>query len=420
MSANERDQFGIDPKIIRTQREKIALTEENKEALLRDLFDLIAIDTSNPPGKELQAAELVRSKMASLGANCILQKFAPQRANAICHIPFSQPEDGPCLIFNSHLDVVPSGEGAWTYPPFKPTIIGGRVYGRGACDAKGSLAAMMAAVRLALQAPQNLQGELILTAVAAEETGGLGTQFWLKSRREDLRPSMAIVGEPSGLKPVIAHKGVSRRKLSVRGRSAHSSDPSQGRNAIYPVARLAIFIEELNEKLARRTHPLLGLPLVSANVIRGGVKDNVIPDYCELHMDRRRIPGETRDQFDRELNEWVENMVAMDPSFRCQIEVIGDDKEPVVISPEEPIVRAAVEAIHEVTGQRETPQGFVAATDMSFLVHQGNIPSIILGPGNLAQTHIVDEFVEISHLEQATLIYAYLITRLLGPKRLSG
>jgi len=419
MSANEKDQFGDGPKIINIHTKGIVFTEEIREALLQDLYDLIAIDTSNPPGQELEAAKLVQARMASLGFTCSIQEFAPMRANAVCRIPFSQPEEGPCLIFNSHLDVVPPGQVNWTYPPFDAKISNGRIYGRGACDAKGSLAAMMAAVRLISPCSRNLQGELILTAVAAEETGGLGTQFWLKSRREDLRPSMAIVGEPSGLKPVIGHKGVSRRKLSVHGRSAHSSDPSQGRNAIYPVARLALFIEELNKRLGKNSHPLLGLPVVSANVIRGGVKDNIIPEYCELQMDRRRVPGEGKDQFDRELNEWGESMMAEDPSFKWQIEILGEDKEPAIISPDEPVVRKAIEAIYEVTGRRETPRGFVAATDMTFLIHQGNIPTVILGPGHLAQTHIVDEFVELNQLEQAVLIYSHLITLVLSKDRMA-
>jgi len=154
--------------------------------------------------------------------------------------------------------------------------------------------------------------------------------------------------------------------------------------------------------------------VVSANVIRGGVKDNVIPDYCELQMDRRRIPGEGRDRFDQELKGWVESMVAHDTSLECKIDVLGEDKEPVLISPDEAIVRAAVEAIQEVTGIRECPQGFIAATDMTFLVHQGNIPTVILGPGHLAQTHVVDEFVEVHELESAALMYANLISRVLS------
>lgn len=272
----------------------MGLTEDLKEILLQDLCDLIAIDTSNPPGRELEAAKFVQARMTSLGALCNLQEISPGRANAVCRLPFSRSEEGPCLIFNSHLDVVPPGEAPWTHPSFEPHIAEGRVYGRGASDAKGSVAAMMAAIRIALQRAESLRGELIFTAVAAEETGGLGTQFWVQNRRKDCRPSVAIVGEPTYLIPFIAHKGVSRRKLFVRGRSAHSSDPAQGRNAIYPVARLALFIEELNQRLAQKRDPLLGSPVVSANVIRGGVKDNVIPDYCELHMDRRRIPGEDR------------------------------------------------------------------------------------------------------------------------------
>jgi len=392
------------------------LVEKDKKALLADLSDLIAIDTSNPPGNELEAARLVQQRMAELGADCSLQEISPGRVNAICRIPFSKAGEGPCLIFNSHLDVVPKGDTPWTYPPFEAAIIDDRVYGRGAVDAKGSVAAMIAGIRLALESSKNLQGELVFTAVAAEETGGLGTQFWVKNREADNKPTMAVVGEPSGLIPFIGHKGASRRKVVVRGRSAHSSQPSEGKSAIYPIARLTIFIEELNSRLVEKHDPLLGHPVASANVIHGGVKNNVIPDYCELQIDRRRIPGEDPDQIDREIDEWLNSMLDRDPSLQCHVEVMGVDKEPVIVSPDEPIVQFVIDAIQEVTGQRKAPQGLPGATDMTFLVSQGSIPTVIFGPGHLEQTHIVDEFVEINQLETATRVYARLISRVLDRK----
>ncbi len=388
------------------------LDPEIQKELLKDLSDLIAFNTANPPGNERGAAEFVLERLTSLGGLCSLQEIAPGRANAVCRFPFSRPEEGPCLVFNSHLDVVPPGDSPWAHPPFEPYLSGDRVFGRGSCDAKGSVAAMMAGIRLATKAAAGLRGELVFTAVAAEETGGLGTQAWVRNRPPDSRKSMGIVGEPTYLIPFIAHKGVSRRKLSVKGRSVHSSDPAQGQNAIYPVARLALFIEELNQRLAKKRDPLLGSPVVSANVIRGGVKDNVIPDHCELHMDRRRIPGEDSGQFDRELQEWVRDISARDPSFQYRIEVLGADKEPVAISPDEPIVKIVLETIREVTGRSESPQALIAATDMTFLVHQAGIPTVILGPG--LGSHVIDESIEIRQLEEAALIYARLITRVLG------
>ncbi len=380
--------------------------------LLRDLGELIAIDTTNPPGNEREAAIFVKDRLASLGAVAEIQEISPGRANAVCRFPFSHPEKGPCLIFNSHLDVVPAGEAPWTHPPFQPHFAEERVYGRGASDAKGSVAAMMAGIRLALAESKDLRGEFIFTAVAAEETGGLGTQFWVRNRGTDPRLCWGIVGEPTCLIPFIAHKGVSRRKVSVQGRSVHSSDPARGRNAIYPVARLALFVEELNQRLSQKKDPLLGSPVVSANVIRGGVKDNVIPDYCELHLDRRRIPGESADQFDRELKDWAEEIKRKDPPFQYQIEILGADKEPASISPDEPIVEMVTQTIFEVTGRKESPQALIAATDMTFLVHEGHIPTVILGPGY--SSHVVDEFVEISQLKEAAQVYARLITRILG------
>ncbi len=390
----------------------MGFAEECTETLLQDLLNLISIDTSNPPGNELEAAKFVQARMTAAGGICELQEIAPGRANAVCHFPFSVAEKGPCLILNSHLDVVPPGEATWAHPPFEPHVADGRVYGRGACDAKGSVAAMMSGIRRALDHANGLRGELIFTAVAAEETGGLGTQYWVRNRPNDSRSCVGVVGEPTYLVPYIAHKGVSRRKVSVRGRSVHSSDPGQGLNAIYPLARLALFIEELNARLAKKKDPILGSPVTSANVIRGGVKDNVIPDYCELHMDRRRIMGEDSSQFDREIQEWAREMAARDPSFQCKVEILGADKEPVAISPDEPIVRAAIESIYEVTGRRESPRALMGATDMTFLVHQGKIPTVVLGPGLGA--HVVDEFVEVRQLEEASSIYARLISRVLG------
>ena len=393
---------------------KTVLTDIEKKALLDDLCDLIAIDTSNPPGNEIEAARLVQKRMEELGAACDLEEIAPDRSNAVCRIPFTRAAEGPVLIFNSHLDVVPPGDADWKNPPFEPKIIDGRVYGRGATDAKGSVAAMMAGIGMALGSPKPFRGELIFTAVAAEETGGLGTQFWIKNREADPRPAMAVVGEPSGLIPLIGHKGVSRRKIMARGRSAHASQPAQGKNAIYPIARLAVFMEELNQKLAEKSDPLLGSPVVSANVIRGGTKDNVIPDYCELQVDRRLIPGEETIQIDREIEAWQKRMKAEDSSLDFRVEVIGADKQPVIVSPDEPIVRFVQDAIQEITGHTVSPQGLPGATDMSFLVHQGGISTVIFGPGHLEQTHIADEFVEIDQIETAARVYARLICRVLG------
>ncbi len=397
--------------------QKPALPEAVRGDLLEDLSALIAINTSNPPGNELQGAKFVKQRMIAAGAIGEIQEFSPGRANAICRIPFSSPEKGPRLIFNTHLDVVPPGEGQWRFPPFIATLADRRMYGRGACDAKGSLAAMMTAARMATGTAQHLRGELILTAVAAEETGGLGTQAWLMSQSKDLKPCLAVVGEPTELQVLIGHKGVSRRKVWVRGRSAHSSNPSRGRNAIYPIARLALFVQDLNRGLALKSHPMLGPPMVSANLVRGGIKDNVIPDYCELHIDRRLLPGEGTDQIDRELREWVQRMAADDPSFQATVEISGVDKEPTMIPPEEPIVKAILESKYEVTGRDDPPGGFIAATDMTFLVNRGRIPTVIFGPGSLDQTHAVDEFVEIDQLDTAVLVYARLISRILGGQK---
>jgi acetylornithine deacetylase/succinyl-diaminopimelate desuccinylase-like protein len=225
---------------------------------------------------------------------------------------------------------------------------------------------------------------------------------------------MAVVGEPSELEVLIGHRGVSRRKVIVYGRSAHSSLPSEGHNAIYPAASLATFIKELNERLSKHPHPLLGPGGVSATVIQGGIKDNVIPDRCELTIDRRPIPGEGPEKIDQEIEEWAQTLLAVDADLKYSVEVLGVNKEPVVISTDERIFHIAAEAAQEVTGKRQEPRGCIGASDMAFLVHGGQIPTIIFGPGKMAQAHVVDEFVEIQELELAASIYAGIVQRALG------
>ena len=391
-----------------------ALSDKEKKTLIDDICGLVSIDTSNPPGMEMEAAQWVQKRMADLGANSTIQEFAPGRSNAVCRIPFSRAAEGPVLIFNSHLDVVPPGDADWKSPPFEPRVTDRRVYGRGTTDAKGSVAAMMTGIQKALEFSDRLRGELIFTAVAAEETGGLGTQFWIKNREVDPRPAMAVVGEPTGLIPFIGHKGVSRRRITVHGQSAHASQPSQGKNAIYPIAHLAVYLEALNKQLSKITDPLLGSPVISANVIHGGIKDNVIPDRCELQVDRRMIPGEETDQIDKEIESWRVGMKEEDPTLECRIDVIGSDKQPVVVSRDEPVVTCVIDAIRDVTGETVAPCGMPGATDMSFLVHQGGISSVIFGPGHLEQTHIRDEFVEIEQIETAARVYAQVICLALG------
>ncbi|MHC1761685.1 MAG: M20 family metallopeptidase [Negativicutes bacterium] len=375
-----------------------------RECVLKTLHELIAYQSINPPGDENQLAECVGRMASELGADVTFQEVLPGRKNIIAQWTF-----GPGLthlLFNAHLDVVPPTPGVWFDDPFKMVVIDEKAYGRGACDTKGSLASMLTGIILALSESKKLDGKLTLTGVIGEETGGIGTQYFVRNLKPTKEKYLAVVGEPTGLDIVIAHKGISRRKIIIRGKAAHASDPAAGDNAIYTVAKIAVEIEKLNEQLSFKKNPLLGSPCVSATVIKGGVKDNVIPDYCELSIDRRRIPGEDKNILDIEIEKILEK-IAKNADYT--IEDLGSDKEPVEISNNEAIVQLAQASIYQALGRQVEPTIFIAGTDMPFLVQEGRIPTIVLGPGYLAQAHTVNEFVPVEQLVDAVQVYASII-----------
>lgn len=379
-----------------------------RECVLQTLGELIAYQSINPPGEESQLAEYVGKRASELGANVTFQEVLPGRKNIIAQWTFGSGLTH--LIFNAHLDVVPPTPGQWIDDPFKMVVIDEKAYGRGACDTKGSLASMLTSIALVLRENKKLDGKLTLTGVIGEETGGIGTQHFVRNLAPTNEKYMAVVGEPTGLDIVIAHKGISRRKIVIRGKASHASDPTAGDNAIYKVAKLAVEIEQLNEQLSFKTNPLLGSPCVSATVIQGGVKDNVIPDYCELSIDRRRIPGEDKNILDIEINKLL---AKIDKNADYKIEDLGSDKEPVEISKNEAIVQLAQAAISQALGRQVEPTIFIAGTDMPFLVQEGHIPTIVLGPGYLAQAHTVNEFVPVEQLVDAVKVYASIIVNVL-------
>ena len=380
---------------------------DKEQEALKTLEDLIAYPSINPPGQEAEIARYVAERTGALGATVSLQEIRPERFNVLARWTFGPGKNH--LLFNTHLDVVPPGQGAWTHDPFEMSVVDGKAYGRGACDAKGSLASFLTAACILLRDHRSqLSGTLTLVAVAGEETGGIGTQHFMGNLSEKPGATMAVVGEPTGLDVVIAHKGISRRKVTVRGKAAHASDPALGDNAIYKGARLAIAIETLNSRLSQKSHSLLGSPCVSATVMRGGVKDNVIPDSCEISIDRRRIPGENRMILEEEIAEIARSLPGQG-RLEYAIEDLGSDKEPVEVSPDEPIVRLALDAVRQVTGGNPAPAAFVGGTDMPFLVNVGGIPTVVLGPGYLAQAHTADEYVYVQQLSRAVDVYLGVI-----------
>jgi acetylornithine deacetylase len=218
---------------------------------------------------------------------------------------------------------------------------------------------------------------------------------------EDLARTCACVGEPTRLQVVIAHKGAFRWRIRTTGRAAHSSDPQQGDNAIYHMADLLVILREYAASLAERPrHPLVGGPTFSVGVIHGGSAVNVVPDSCEILVDRRLIPGETGAQALAEICRFVGGRVPF------EAETLLEDW-PLETPPDAPIVGRVCAAVTAVLGQAVTT-GVAYGTDASKYQRCG-IPSVVCGPGDIAQAHTAEEWVEIAQVEAAARIYEHLI-----------
>jgi acetylornithine deacetylase/succinyl-diaminopimelate desuccinylase-like protein len=264
---------------------------------VRLLRDLVALPSVNPMGRDLPAALTLEHRVTAyleqffreLGTPFERQTGAPGRDNIVarCTLPGARRT----VMFEAHQDTVPVD--GMTVEPFGARIEGGRLYGRGACDIKGGMAAMLAAfARLAREKPAGA-ANVVMACTVDEEHTFLGVQELVK---RGVNTDVAVIAEPTQLNIVHAHKGVARWKLTTTGRSCHSSSPEQGTNAIYRMGKVLVAIEQFADKLrASRTDPLLGPPTISVGRIEGGASVNTVPERCQIEIDRRIIPGEKPD-----------------------------------------------------------------------------------------------------------------------------
>ncbi|HDM45273.1 MAG TPA: M20 family peptidase [Candidatus Bathyarchaeota archaeon] len=384
--------------------EKIAADE-----IIELTRQLIRIPSENPPGGEGEIAEFIAEKLKDLGLTVRVYEFKPGRPSVVGLL--SGVKEKPTLMFNGHMDTVPVGDkDLWSVEPFEGVLRDGRIYGRGAADMKGALAAMIASVKAIVESEVNLRGRLILTFVADEEVTGYGTRDLI---RRGYRADFAIVGEPNELNVQTAHKGLLWLKVVIRGKAAHASIPHQGVNAIYRMADFCLALEKMNSLLAEKKHTLLGPPTINVGTIKGGIKTNIVPDYCEITIDRRLIPGEKPVDVKREIEETLESLGGKTSKLQTQVEVINV-AEPSETAQDELIVQVAREAVREVIGRDPGVTGFTATCDMRFLVNEAGIPTIILGPGSLRQAHVIDEYVEVEQVINAAKIYTSIILKTLS------
>jgi acetylornithine deacetylase len=368
----------------------------------RLLRDLVALPSVNPMGRALQGPELFEHRVTAyleeffrgLGVPCERQPVAPQRENILARWEGTDP--GRTVLLEAHQDTVPTDH--MTIDPFAARIENGRLYGRGACDIKGGMAAMLAAfARLVRERPRGA-ARVIMACSVDEEHTSLGVERLVRDR---LEADMAVVAEPTQLNIVNAHKGLVRWQIVTTGRSCHSSAPEKGENALYRMGRVLTAVEKYAERLrASRTDAMLGPPTLSVGRIEGGTSVNTVPDRCRIEIDRRLLPGEDPRSAPIDLEVFLRGELGADFPFAGT----APSMSKTALSPQgsEELVARLGGAIDAVRGNHRTC-GVPYGTDASTIAEAG-IPSVVFGPGDIARAHTCDEWVPLGEVEQAAEI----------------
>ena len=362
------------------------------DALTLEIFEaLMAQDTINPPGNEKRGALCLKEIFDREGIPCEVQDLGDNRANFIA----SFGEGDKILEYSGHLDVVPC-VGDWQHTAIGTTEEGDLIYGRGACDMKGGVAAMCSAAISMFCDKTPLNGQIRLTFVADEEDANLGMHAFLDSHKA---ATYTILGEPTDLHVAIAHRGVGRYYIDLLGHACHAALRSTEETAVAKAARAVMAIEDLNKQLESMTHDVLPSPSIVVTMVQGYEKDNVVPGKVRLLVDFRVLPGMTEPQTRKLVQDALDAHGIVGFELTKHFFMPGGE-----VAQAHPFVSACVEQAEKLNERKEAPQAFGASCEQCFLVEAGSA-TVIIGPGSLDQAHTVDEFVEKAQLLRAAKLY---------------
>jgi succinyl-diaminopimelate desuccinylase len=377
---------------------------------LRDLLAaLVRAESVNPPGDTRLAARVCADGFHSFADDVQEVECDPIMPNLLAIL---NPGARPQLLFNSHIDVVPVGNrDNWHHEPFGAEVIDGVLYGRGSADAKGSMAPMIIAAKALKQSGVELRGSLVVNAVSDEEVGGGKGAAWLVANNL-VKPDAVVIGEITTNRVAIAHKGIVWFKITTHGRTAHASTPWTGVNAISHMVTLLYHLErELQACLATRSHPLTPPPSYNLGTIHGGLKSNVVADFCQVELDRRLLPTENVDDVIQEVRDIVTAVQREHPEIKADVEIalVGS---PLETPPDHPLTQVALQASMAL-GLPGEPVGYEQASDGRFFVERG-IPTILIGPGIANHAHQPDEHIALADVYEAARVYALVAYRWLN------
>ena len=369
--------------------------------ILQTASELVRIPSRNPPGEEKRCAEYIYSRLKEFGLETHLVNEPYSNRPQVVAIARGKNEN--TIILNGHIDTVPEGDPeSWSMDPFSGNVKDDLLYGRGSVDMKSALAIMMHVAEFT-----EMNGNILLTFAVGEERAEPGTLTLLSYvKKFNLNIKYGLVLEPTELNVASCQKGGAWFKIKLKGRASHASAPDQGINAIEMASKVMQAINDYGIFIAKRKHRLADPPTCTVTMISGGFKENVIPDKCELVIDRRLVPGESSSLVEQELRSYIDRL-----QLDYELEKIGS-REPVEIDDSSAIANAVLDATSEVTGANVSIVCFPGATDNEHLVANG-IQSLVWGPGNLNKAHAIDECININEIKRGTVTLALLLNRLL-------
>ncbi len=381
------------------------LTEQSE--LYQLLKKLVSFPSTD--GNEAGISDFLTGYVREMGMDHAEQQEAlPGLKNVIAVKHFGT--GGKTVVLNSHMDVVPPADG-WETDPYDLVIRGDRAYGRGSTDAKGPLACLTLAVRNIIRNPEGVNGTIVYTAVVDEESHSSGARALVKHPL--VRGDYCIVGEPTLSRVAVGHNGSLRPVIVAEGLAAHASNPELGINAIRVAACICNLIDGLAEEIRDVYNPITGKPTVAVTLISGGVQENVLPDRCELTVDRRMVPGEDENELKARFDSLCREAQSRFPGSRVYVDHYLVTTGPASETPvESDLVQTAYAEAEKITGEKQIPFGLTCNADMNHFSRAG-IPTVIIGPGTITVAHKPNEYVELDQLEKTCAIDEAVIRALL-------
>ena len=411
------------------------LREIKREELIKltqDLIRIPSVRSQKVGSNEEKVAFFLSHLLEEMGLDVVVEEVEPGSPNVIAVL--QGESDGPCLMFECHTDVVTEGDPSeWKYGPFEGKLVGNRIYGRGACDTKGNLAAAIKAVQAISQSGISFKGRILLGILVDEEGMMTGVKHFIRQGWAG-GIQAAVICEPVDNQLCIMQKGALRAELITTGKMSHGAMPLAGLNPIPPMVSILERMRQLEEEEVERLgkDAFLGYPSITPTVLQAPVKGepqlNVIPYQCRALLDIRTVPGQPHEVLKRqleeivkeeekslngsldsgplrEIRETIETSLSKGLSFQSRLDVF-EDRPWTKTSREERIVQAVSRAIRSITGEEPTYGGVPGATDGTFLSAWAGIPIVTIGAGKWMIPHQKDEWVSVEELEVTAKIYA--------------